>query len=437
VGARTAALTEGAQEARTGDEPWHWSRRLGFRFVLALVLLLTLPFPFDYRGLGGPIGRWWEALWTPIVPWIAEHVLRIGTAFPRFGGAETTWDYVQTGTCVVLAVVAAVVWSLVDRRRLEHRRADQWLRVYLRLFLATVLFAYGWTKVLPVQFPALGPERLSETFGEASPNGLLWAFMGYSPFYMAFSGAGELIAGLLLCFRRTVTLGALIGIAVMSNVVALNFAYDVGVKLSATFYLLGLVYLAAPDAMRLANVLVLNRAAPPRTESVPGARWWMQRLAVLVPGMLAAFFFVREGARSWTAAHQWGQYAPRPALYGLYDVESVVRGGTRQALIPEDSTLWARVAIGQQRSTIRRASGTLGFYAAAVDTSARSVRFTSRDAPEESFTLAYERPDSGSLVLRGRLGADSVELVLRRRDEGAYRLVSHPFHWIQNTSENR
>lgn len=123
--------------------------------------------------------------------------------------------------------------------------------------------------------------------------------------------------------------------------------------------------------------------------------------------------------------------------YGLYDVDSMARNGVARSLIPEDSTLWARLAIGQSRSTIRLTSGTLGHYSAAVDTAHRIIRFTSRDDAGTSLVLAYERPDTGRLVLRGRFGADSVTLSLRRRDETRYRLVSHGFHWAQNGTENR
>ena len=136
--------------------------------------------------------------------------------------------------------------------------------LFLRLYLIGELFSYGLDKVFPNQFSPLGPDHLSQTFGESSASGFLWAFMGYSTPYIIFAGLGETVAGILLCFRRTVTLGALIGVATMSNVVMLNFAYDVGVKLHSSFYLLGLLYLALPDLRRLFDVLVRNRATAPR-----------------------------------------------------------------------------------------------------------------------------------------------------------------------------
>src|SRR5512146_1110543 len=60
----------------------------------------------------------------------------------------------------------------------------------------------------------------------------------------------------------------------------------------------------------------------------------------------------------------------------------------------------------------------------ASDTTGRAVRFMSRDDATEVFALACERPDTGRLILRGRWGSDSVELLLRRHDEARYRLVS-------------
>jgi uncharacterized membrane protein YphA (DoxX/SURF4 family) len=415
---------------------WHPARRLGFRFVFVFVLLVALPFPFGNFGFGGPIAGWWDAVWTPIVPWVARHVFGVTSPFPRWGGAETTWYYVQIATAGMLTTLVVAIWTGLDPRGSRLRSLDQGLRVYLRVFLAAVLFSYGWSKVFPVQFPAIGPDRLSQTFGEASPNGLLWAFMGYSPAYMMFSGLGEVIAGVLLCFRRTVTLGALVGAAVMTNVVVLNFAFDVGVKLDSLFYLLSLLYLAAPDANRLVSVLVLDRPTQPRPITLPASAW-QHRLTVVVPAILATAFFVRAEQRAWNDLHERGHRAPRRALYGLYDVDSVVRNGVARSLVPVDSTDWTRLAIGQGRSTVRLASGALDFFAAAVDTSARTVRFASRDDASRSSTWAFERPDTNRLVLRGRIDADSIELVLRRVDHTRYRLVSHPFHWVHNTAENR
>ena len=107
--------------------------------------------------------------------------------------------------------------------------------------------------------------------------GLLWTFMGASRAYTIFGGLGELTGGLLLLWRRTTTLGALVVIAVMTNVVMLNFSYDVPVKQYSVHLVLMALYLLLPEARRLANLLLLNRPAEPAILEAPyggpGAPW--------------------------------------------------------------------------------------------------------------------------------------------------------------------
>ena len=64
--------------------------------------------------------------------------------------------------------------------------------------------------------------------------GLLWTFMGASAPYQMLAGLAEVTCGMLLFWRRSRLLGALLAIGVMGNVVALNYCYDVPVKLFST-----------------------------------------------------------------------------------------------------------------------------------------------------------------------------------------------------------
>ena len=73
-------------------------------------------------------------------------------------------------------------------------------------------------------------------------------------------------SGILLLFPQTTLLGALIGMADMLQVFVLNMTYDFGLKQISLHYLLMFAFLLAPDARRLANVLVLNRAAEPSSQ---------------------------------------------------------------------------------------------------------------------------------------------------------------------------
>src|SRR5262249_15637843 len=125
--------------------------------------------------------------------------------------------------------------------------------------LGTAMVGYGAFKLIASQFPAPTLDRLMQTYGESSPMGLLWTFMGASETYTMFVGSAEMIAGILLFPRKTSTLGALMSIGVLSNVVALNFSYDVPVKLYSSHLLAMAIFVLLPDARRVANFFILNR----------------------------------------------------------------------------------------------------------------------------------------------------------------------------------
>src|SRR6185369_17105359 len=144
----------------------------------------------------------------------------------------------------------------------NDERLHRHVYTYLRFYVASAMFSYGIQKVIPAQFLPLSLDRLVQTYGSSSPMGLLWTFMGASPAYEMFAGAAELLAGLLLIFRRTALLGALVTIGVMSNVVALNLAFDASIKIYASHLLLMAVFLAAPDARKLAGFFLRRPSEP-------------------------------------------------------------------------------------------------------------------------------------------------------------------------------
>ena len=108
---------------------------------------------------------------------------------------------------LVLAALATIVWTLLDRKRQEYRTLHEWLRIYVRYALGFTMLGYGMDKVFALQFNSSlpGPGRLAEPLGNYSPFALMWTFMGYSKPYTIFAGVGEVIGGVLLLFRRTTT----------------------------------------------------------------------------------------------------------------------------------------------------------------------------------------------------------------------------------------
>jgi hypothetical protein len=415
--------------ANPAARPWGPWTRILFRFVCCYWLLYALPeggrvWILSAVPGAGFVMKPYVQMWHAVAPWVAIHVFHItgrpATYFPT-GSGDTTLQYIQNLLYLAVAAVATLAWSIVDRRRADYRTLHAWLRLLVRYTLAFTLFNYGFVKVFPLQFRQPGFARLMEPYGEFSPMGALWWFMGASTPYIVFSGAAEVTGGFLLLFRRTTSLGAMVSFAVMANVVALNFCYDVPVKLYSVNILLMAVFLAMPDLRRLADVLIFNRAVGRADLTLPRFERRKMRIAamvfcVLLVGTQLAINLIN----GWKGYQQSRVHPVRPPLYGLYDAESGA---------PPN---WRKVAVDFANGlTVRMSDDTTQFFQTEYNAAKSTVTLNRKD------TLAWTRPDSDHVILSGTWGGSAASIRLRRIDPGKFLLLSRGFHWINETPLNR
>jgi uncharacterized membrane protein YphA (DoxX/SURF4 family) len=428
-------LGEMNSDSLDGRKDWRLGTRIAFRFAFAWLVLINLPFPLS---LAPPLERFlqpWEAMWTGIVSFTGRHFFGLQTvANDQTGSGDRTYDYILLLCQTSIAILVTIVWSLIDRRR-HYRTLQAWLRIYVRFALAAAMLAYGAYKVIPSQFPPNSPFRLSETFGEASPMGLLWAFMGASATYTIFAGLGEVAGGVLLAFRRTTLLGALVSMAVMINVIALNFSYDVPVKLySSTLFLEGL-FLVIPDAQRLFDFFVLQRTPAPGDDPSPIATPVFRRAA---PILAIGFLLVAFGFPITASYKNLQRYAKTSPIYGTWNVEAFSVDGVLRPPLTTDAFRWRRLtfhtaAIGN----VRLMDDSRQRYLVALDERRHEVTFTPREHPEQKAVFAYVLRQPGTLVLNGTLASRKVEVRLRADDLSKLLLTSRGFHWINEVPFNR
>lgn len=404
---------------------------LGLFLGLNGVCMLMLAIPV----VSEPIGAVWLAFWAALMPTLGEMLEIEGpiSTMPA-GSSDMTWNYVQLLCYVVVAALATVgvSWRSVDARDVA---LAGWLRIVVRYALAMAMFEYGLIKVIPVQFEALGPVHLARTYGESSPAGLLWSFMGFSRVYAGFTGLAEMLAAALLLSRRTATLGALMAVAVMTNVVIMNFCFDVPVKLFSSLLLLMAVYVALPDIRRVVDVLVRSRPAEPRDLRAPvlGRRLRVARL------MAKGGFVV---AVAWIAGELLLTYMSpareRPQLYGAWEVEHFMLAGEGGPASATEDVRWRQFAVpGYPVAVVRRARGEPLLFALAHDVAAGTIVLTAIDETQTVLTLAVERPASDLLVLSGPIGAGTAEIRLHRIDTEHAPLMTRGFHWVSEAPYNR
>jgi hypothetical protein len=300
------------------------------------------------------------------------------------------------------------------------------------------MITYGAVKVIKSQFPNPSLDRLIQPFGEASPMGLLWTFMGASQSYNVFTGAGEILGGLLLTTRRTTLLGALVCFGVMSHVAQLNFSYDVPVKLFSLHLLAMALYLIAPDADRLFRFFILNRAVAPQEITPLFDRPWVSRTGAVVRTLVVVGFL---GMALWGAdwgRKTYGDLSPRSPFYGIWNVETFELNGKVQPPLVTEASRWRRVvfdhpamiAIGLMNDQRVR-------YSLELDQSAKKMKLSKRNEPTWKTTLSYQEPKPGTIAVEGELDNKKIKATLVRTNHADFLLLSRGFHWINEYPFNR
>jgi hypothetical protein len=427
-------------ESGTANPEWGPARRMLLRFTFAYLFLYFFPRPLPSIPYVQKVFELYQKLWDAIVVWVGERWFGLEIATTPNGSGDRTYDYVRLLCCLILAVAAMLVWTLLARKRSDDARLHEALRIYLRFTLGLVMIRYGMYKVIPSQFTVETPlHRLVQPFGEASPMGLLWTFMGSSLAYNIFTGAAETLGGLLLIARRTTLLGALVCIGVLANVVMLNFTYDVPVKLFSSHLLLAAVVLAAPDLRRLADFFAFNRGTKPAEHPPLIARPTLGRAArALWTACFLGFllFSVYESYRQATDP-LFSNFGPKPPFYGIWNVEElVVDGEVRPPLLtdPERWRYW--IFEYPEDLTLYFMKGRKG-YLMALDTGRKTLSLTDPKDPKLQHAFSYRQPASDLLAVEGTFEGRKVRARLRRADLSEFLLVSRGFHWINERPYNR
>ena len=387
------------------DARWPRSLLVAFRFVVCFFAITTLYLAVDHLFALIPFS-------DPLAETIQDRGLFAAYEWATerlFGPVvySTNAGFIAyISTALIGAGAGALIWSLVDRRRLSYRRAHQWLRVYLRYLLAAVAISYGAVKVIPVQFVPPSLVALITPLGEFTRMRLLWHFMGTSTAYIVFTGLVEVAGGLLLLWRRTTLAGAILLAAAFTNVAILNFGYEVGVQINSTIYVTMALTLLAPDARRLAAA-VLN--SPEASEVHARASWLRRSAKALVVVLLVAVHFR-------TAYVEHRDASRLPALYGIYDVREFARDGT--PVPPGDPARWLRLVVAERGTAAIQwtAGGRVDQYAIAEGPANGVLTLMTKSDKPTVLTLRYTQEPDGLLQVNGRVEDHLIEARLRAMD---------------------
>lgn len=423
-------------------EEWSTLRKIGFRFIFVLFLFFILPFPLSniFGLFNSPvIDVAFNDFWTWSSELVAFNLLGYEEMPTGNGGSgDKTIDWIRHGIFIVLASIGTVVWSALDKTRRNYYKVWRWFVLLTVYYLVFFMLLYGFIKVFWLQMPELRLDRLLKTYGHSSPMGLLWTFMGGSKTYSMYAGLSEVIAGTLLIFRRTRTLGGLVTFGVMFNVFILNMAYDVPVKLfSAQLMLMGL-YIAMIDRKAIMGLLLFQKSE----QVTPWPPFFKtpikNRILLGIQVLFIGHMFYDQITASMNRREQYGENRPKSALFGIYDVEHYIKNGDTVPPLLTDDERWQRVIFEDpNRSIAMYMDDRLRYYTSVIDTTEMTLTISiGRDSLKKDYPFSYQHLEDG-LQLNGVLVQDTLNMKLKTYDLSNFYLNDRGFHWVNEVPFHR
>ena len=366
--------------------------------------------------------------------WFADTILNWGTDFKMesTGSGDRSFDYVRFALNLILAFFAAIVWSILDKKRTSYTTLFYWFQTILRVFLCIAMILYGLAKVFKGQFADPSLELLLQPVGEMSPMGLAWAFMGHSMVYNIFIGSLEILGGLLLLYRKTSTLGSILILGIMMNVTIMNLTYDIPVKLFSIHLVLMAFILLVANGKRVLNFFLKNEATEKllyinyikNKSFLKIIRFFKKVAIILIPILVTLQCFFNFKATE--------QLRSNSEMRGIWETKIFIKQNDTLAPLLTDSFRWRYLIIDyKKKAVVKKMNDTIERYSFEENTETKEVVFKSSiDSVAQKFT--YSISNSNELKLKG----DHLNISFKRIPISKFRLLNRKFHWVNESTYN-
>ena len=423
---------------RSLSSAWKEHEKIVFRFAFIYFIIQAVPLDWKYY-------RDLLALdWTPLTVidffYLARYVPRLTADVPVF----TDW--------LIIALVAlggTFLWSYADKAKTEYNDLYYALRVVLRFRLAVALLAYGFLKFYPLQMPEPSLSNLNTNYGDLTAWKIFSMSVGIVPEYESFLGLTEILAALLLLYRRTASMGAFIALPFLGNIFMSNLAYEGEEYVYSLLLITFASVVFAFDFQRLAKLTSFEKTTSPNTYRPTFNRPWQRNAHLALKGSFIILFVFVLGYKSRSAYHNGGLLFPAtPGLSGaegVYNVEQFkvgqqviapsatnadrwrdvvfekwntlsVRLSTKQAVVKAGTT--ELFADDSKRNYEYSETSGRKYFTYTTDTSAKVIHLTALGPVTDVIDFNYTFPDSQTIQLEGKdVKGEVIEILLRKIDK--------------------
>ncbi|GAB2788624.1 hypothetical protein GCM10027275_36930 [Rhabdobacter roseus] len=272
---------------------WKNYQRVLFRIAFIFFVSMTLPNNVN----------WYKELFA--LDWLHLHyrdiydVARFGSGLNFFGSrlfGSPLNGYATWVITLLFSVVAGFIWTAVDKFRKpepkEYNLLYYWLRVIVRYRAGIGIIGFGFTKLLPTQLPYPSWGVLNTNFGDLTLQKIYWLSIGIVPWYEVFAGFVEILAGALLFFRATTFWGSVLLFGALADIVYVNFAYDGGVHVYSSYFVLFSAFLLIQYIPSLYNLLIRERYTVPYIYYPDLSQTWQRVMRISLKTATIAVFLV-------------------------------------------------------------------------------------------------------------------------------------------------
>lgn len=282
-----------AEKVRKASKAWTLYQKILFRIAFVFFVFMSIPTnPGWYVHL-------FNLDWTSLHYRDLYDLARFSSGFNWVGNAifdNNLLGYANWINTLLFAIVVAAIWTgvvlAIKKDPRDYNILYYWLRVIVRYRAGIGIIGFGFTKLLPVQMPYPSEALLNTNFGDFTAQKIFWLSIGIVPWYQIFTGVVELAAGTLLFFRRTEALGAALLISALGTITFVNFAYDGGVHVYASYFTLYGLFILGYYVPRLYRLLILEKVTVPIDYFPDLSATWKKTIRYGLKTVVIAVFLV-------------------------------------------------------------------------------------------------------------------------------------------------
>lgn len=392
-------------------------RSFFWQFISIFCLLFVITFESPYS-IFPPIYSFINPFFENLIYWTGTEVFGINNDFNTTISSDSIGLYIHVFNLFFISILLAFTWELIYKIKSVNLR--KYFFIISSYYIALQLLIYGLDKIFKGQFFMPEPNTLFTNLGELTPDLLYWSTIGSSWNYSFFIGFIEVLVTCLLLISRTRLIGIILGIGVMVNVVAVNFSYDISVKIYSLFLLGILVVNFIPYITYLYKVLVLKKPAKFNEVKV----LFLSKKPLFKKGMKTVIIvlFFTEALFPYLKYGNWNDdTSSRPIFHGAYQIISPKN--------KPNYTNWKQVFVHRKGYLIvKNKQNEMQDYHLSIDTINQILNLDRYDN-NTSFKLNYNQKNNSFTHLFGDIENQKIDVLVNKINLKNLPLLNSKFHW--------